>query len=1498
MASSDYDPADLSQYKPGQVGIGPDSCFCWEGYEGNKASRTCEPCRKGYYKDKKLRLDISNSSDGNWQWSDIVEALNADNFGQQCIQCPQGKYGTEIASERCTDCVAGKFMGYGSELYTLIHPPDKDECEPCYYNLKLESEGARYCPPGSPIPDGVLCAEGHFCPDFATQTPCPNGYYSLGGQKACTECPENSWHYATGQTKSSCQCNAGYTGPDGGPCFPCLEFSSKVVSGNSSCLCDAGYLYDDHATAVHSKPGQSVCEKCNEAVQLDNYYKPNIGNAYCSECPPNSIATADSTDCQCNDNFGSLLLIDEPRTKTDKLVCSDCQSVARNFFKVPDQFEVECEEFDKCALLNYQLTTSRRERCIDCNYGSYSVQLQQLLRHGTLSVDTNGVLHVDNHNQVNWEKFNKMYSSVDHTCRCDRGHEIDSTTIINSEPGSHKCKICSNGKYKANISDDEICQECPVGKTSFNTETTYYKNKVLTTGVKVDGCVCDKGYECADPNDPDCDECTLCPVAKFKDTLGDQRCQQCESGKTADASVSTTSADECVFCELGKFYDASSAAICELCPVGKKGTFFLKDTEYSICTDCDTDTISVTPGSTECTACENGKKSVYGGTACFDSFCGTGSDREEYGVCLCKQGYRSAYQGLVEWTPQNQYDPQFFTADPIQNRSQFQIRLYSNLATCIDRVSGGHAKDVYYTQNYEPKTIQFFVGDYVKLMVQDEHALRDPTGWILMMRKVLSQQTQKFYLDDRLTYENFTIPQSFMQEFEPGVWELALMQSPPPTTIKWIQVAFSKRPDKFDGCFANIQCDHGQVFNEMSKNSPSCKACETGKYADAATGTCLKCPSFQTTAGPGSADASACLCDYGRHGSNCTACDIGFSKAVLGPNACLPCVPGTYQNAMGSRECIPCPRGFSSTEYGSHSCFPCGPYAENCSNPFFSNETMDTDNLRYYMRLKSAAECQGDVCSAQPGFFCNMGLCVNVTVECIAGHFCPGGNVTMQPCDATPGSFCPAGLASESYSECPVNFYCPGGSSDKIACPLFTESAQHATQKSDCLCKPGYTYNSERESCEPCFEGSFKTSYGPQPCTTCPLLKISNIAAVSATDCVCIPGYFTQPNASCSACPPDTFSSARNSSSCQDAACEENHTSPDYGATTRFCVCSPGYTRFNATVCSPCPAGSFKSTASNERCQPCPENQTSSSASTDCRCQHGFVRTDGNSCEKCPTGSFARNEECVACPDLDETVIEWHQFAESDKHPNYNQFSCSKVCALQHMTCDESALQSTGKNALEDIVKQRGTTWDLSKPQAAFDGMISWDNVCDPRAPFTHDESYGLVLRTLRSSCTSKSLCEINDGDQGGIISDDASGEIVRYDNFNSNINRICSCKAGVHSQIRTRWIKASKKDSCTAACADIGGACNQEAISAIGVGAIPKLYGIELRSPTDCEYFTPYQSGNYVYLNYADESWCSKTTTCDAETNSDGQNRLCACNVPEYSEEYNEAYDQCFAGL
>jgi hypothetical protein len=74
-------------------------------------------------------------------------------------------------------------------------------------------------------------------------------------------------------TKCSCTpCNAGYTGPDGGPCSACVAGKYKIVIGSVSCIdCPAGT------------------------------YSNSTGATSCSTCPSNTVSasTSSSTFCVC-----------------------------------------------------------------------------------------------------------------------------------------------------------------------------------------------------------------------------------------------------------------------------------------------------------------------------------------------------------------------------------------------------------------------------------------------------------------------------------------------------------------------------------------------------------------------------------------------------------------------------------------------------------------------------------------------------------------------------------------------------------------------------------------------------------------------------------------------------------------------------------------------------------------------------------------------------------------------------------------------------------------------------------------------------------------------------------------------------------------------------------------------------------------------------------------------------------------------------------------------
>jgi hypothetical protein len=95
------------------------------------------------------------------------------------------------------------------------------------------------------------------------------GYYNVsnvefcpGISSACTDCPANSISPVGSTVSTSCQCNTGYTGADGGTCTACLAST----------------------------------------------YKTGVGSATCSACPASSVSPVGSTlstSCQCNAGFYS-----------------------------------------------------------------------------------------------------------------------------------------------------------------------------------------------------------------------------------------------------------------------------------------------------------------------------------------------------------------------------------------------------------------------------------------------------------------------------------------------------------------------------------------------------------------------------------------------------------------------------------------------------------------------------------------------------------------------------------------------------------------------------------------------------------------------------------------------------------------------------------------------------------------------------------------------------------------------------------------------------------------------------------------------------------------------------------------------------------------------------------------------------------------------------------------------------------------------------------------
>ena len=125
----------------------------------------------------------------------------------------------------------------------------------------------------------TACVPGTFKEDIGSN-PCDNckmGTYSSASSATskytCTNCSSIS-SSKSGEGSSTCHCNAGYSGPDLGPCEPCQQGKYKDIPGPAPCQdCPAGtYLLSPGASSPSacvscpagstSLPGSSALKDC------------------------------------------------------------------------------------------------------------------------------------------------------------------------------------------------------------------------------------------------------------------------------------------------------------------------------------------------------------------------------------------------------------------------------------------------------------------------------------------------------------------------------------------------------------------------------------------------------------------------------------------------------------------------------------------------------------------------------------------------------------------------------------------------------------------------------------------------------------------------------------------------------------------------------------------------------------------------------------------------------------------------------------------------------------------------------------------------------------------------------------------------------------------------------------------------------------------------------------------------------------------------------------
>lgn len=425
-----------------------------------------------------------------------------------------------------------------------------------------------------------------------------------------------------------------------------------------------------------------------------------------------------------------------------------------------------------------------------------------------------------------------------------------------------------------------------------------------------------------------------------------------------------------------------------------------------------------------------------------------------------------------------------------------------------------------------------------------------------------------------------------------------------------------------------------------SHGDSACTDCPINTYSTAtaaiAVDTCQNCrSSSKSTAGAASESECLCVEGYELQGSVCVSCQDGHVSSL--GTSCSPCPNNEYQKNGSS--CSPCPsvKVSPAASYDvSHCVCPSqyeavGNECRQCT-PGTSNSNQDSTctpcAVGSYSDISGALSCIGcsDGSSTTGTGSATLAACV-----CEAGFY--GSNNVCAECSA--GKF--SAENEQSCTNCPVNTYSShSASTECVPCHSNAVSEIASISAADCVCDAGYTL--QNSECVACLSGKFKPLVGNHDCQNCAL------------------GTYEVGGSVCEPCPVNTWGGG---TECYN--CPTNSVSALRTKTLTSCLCKPGYynvTTHSAHSCHECPLNTFKDSDNNEICTACPPGRytvsTSSVAEADCLvCAfNNYVNEVTKACESCPVNSesfaesagvsscvckpgFTRDMasgECIACP--------------------------------------------------------------------------------------------------------------------------------------------------------------------------------------------------------------------------------------------------------------------------
>ena len=268
----------------GPDGDGGNCAQCDAGkYKAVIGSTNCESCRAD--SDSPARSILVTACTCNTGFSGLD--------GGACTEWVAGKHKIAPRNAACSNCLAGQ--------YSTAVGATSDVCQ--------------QCPPNSDAPEAsdevvdCSCKVGSSGQDGGACTKCvANSFKADSGDANCFSCPANS---NSPEGSAMCKCNAGFSGlHSNSMCTECVSGKYNAIVGNAICdSCPA------HSNSPMGSITVTTCT-CNMGFSgldggqctgcLAGKYKENIGTASCDVCPEDSDSprqSTSSTACTCNAGY-------------------------------------------------------------------------------------------------------------------------------------------------------------------------------------------------------------------------------------------------------------------------------------------------------------------------------------------------------------------------------------------------------------------------------------------------------------------------------------------------------------------------------------------------------------------------------------------------------------------------------------------------------------------------------------------------------------------------------------------------------------------------------------------------------------------------------------------------------------------------------------------------------------------------------------------------------------------------------------------------------------------------------------------------------------------------------------------------------------------------------------------------------------------------------------------------------------------------------------------